>query len=50
MNILLGFGGKRPRPTLVLLGAEMFSGVNEQVIQAAKVIDTYILQHFFTMM
>ncbi|MCS5552896.1 MAG: polyprenyl synthetase family protein [SAR324 cluster bacterium] len=36
---IIGSGGKRLRPTLVLLGAEMFSGVNEQVIQAAKVIE-----------
>ena len=36
---IIGSGGKRLRPTLVLLGAEMFTGVNEQVIQAAKVIE-----------
>ena len=36
---IIGSGGKRLRPTLVLLGAEMFSGSNEQVIQAAKVIE-----------
>ena len=36
---IIGSGGKRLRPTLVLLGAEMFSGVNEQVIEAAKVIE-----------
>ena len=36
---IIGSGGKRLRPTLVLLGAEMFLGVNEQVIQAAKVIE-----------
>ena len=36
---IIGSGGKRLRPTLVLLGAEMFSGVNKQVIQAAKVIE-----------
>ncbi len=36
---IIASGGKRLRPTLVLLGAEMFSGVNEQVIQAAKVIE-----------
>ena len=36
---IIGSGGKRLRPTLVLLGAEMFSGVNEKVIQAAKVIE-----------
>ena len=36
---IIGSGGKRLRPTLVLLGAEMFTGVNEQVMQAAKVIE-----------
>jgi len=36
---IIGSGGKRLRPTLVLLGAEMFSGINEQVILAAKVIE-----------
>ena len=36
---IIGSGGKRLRPTFVLLGAKMFSGVNEQVIQAAKVIE-----------
>jgi len=36
---IIGSGGKRLRPTLVLLGAEMFTGVNEKVIQAAKVIE-----------
>ena len=36
---IIGSGGKRLRPSLVLLGAEMFLGVNEQVIQAAKVIE-----------
>ena len=36
---IIGSGGKRLRPTLVLLGAEMFTGVNEKVIQAAKLIE-----------
>ena len=36
---IIGSGGKRLRPALVLLGAEMFSGVNEKVIQAAKLIE-----------
>ena len=36
---IIGSGGKRLRPALVLLGAEMFKGVNEKVIQAAKVIE-----------
>jgi len=36
---IIGSGGKRLRPTLVLLGAEMVSGINEQVIQAAKVVE-----------
>jgi len=36
---IIGSGGKRLRPTLVLLGAKMFSGVSEQVIKAAKVIE-----------
>lgn len=36
---ILGSGGKRLRPSLVLLGAEMFGGVNEQVMQAAQVIE-----------
>ncbi len=36
---IISSGGKRLRPTLVLLGAEMFEGINEQVIQAAKVIE-----------
>ena len=36
---IIGSGGKRLRPTLVLLGAEIFTGVNEQVMQAAKVIE-----------
>ena len=36
---IISSGGKRLRPALVLLGAEMFKGVNEKVIQAAKVIE-----------
>ena len=36
---ILGSGGKRLRPALVLLGATMFKGVNEKVIQSAKVIE-----------
>ena len=36
---IISSGGKRLRPILVLLGAEMFKGINEQVLQAAKVIE-----------
>ena len=36
---IIGSGGKRLRPAMVLLGAEMFKGVNEKVVQAAKVIE-----------
>ena len=41
---IIGSGGKRLRPTLVLLGAEMFTGVNEQVMQAAIKLYLYFLQ------
>jgi octaprenyl-diphosphate synthase len=36
---ILSSGGKRLRPALVLLGAEMFDGVDERVMQAAQVIE-----------
>ncbi len=36
---IIGSGGKRLRPILVILGAEMFKGVNEKVIQVAKIIE-----------
>jgi octaprenyl-diphosphate synthase len=36
---ILSSGGKRLRPALVLLGAEMFGGVDERVMQAAQVIE-----------
>ena len=38
-NYILNSGGKRLRPALVLLGAEMFAGVNEKVMQAAQIIE-----------
>ena len=36
---ILSSGGKRLRPALLILGAEMFTGVNNQVMQAAQVIE-----------
>ncbi|MBC8258138.1 MAG: polyprenyl synthetase family protein [SAR324 cluster bacterium] len=36
---ILNSGGKRLRPALVLLGAELFGGVDEKVMQAAQVIE-----------
>ena len=36
---ILNSGGKRLRPVLVILGAEMFAGVNERVMQAAQIIE-----------
>ena len=36
---ILSSGGKRLRPALVLLGAEMFAGVDERVMEAAQVIE-----------
>ncbi len=36
---ILNSGGKRLRPALVLLGAKMFGGVDERVMQAAQVIE-----------
>ena len=36
---ILSSGGKRLRPALVLLGAEMFGGIDERVMQAAQVIE-----------
>ncbi len=36
---ILSSGGKRLRPSLVLLGAELFGGVNEHVMQAAQVVE-----------
>ena len=36
---ILSSGGKRLRPALLILGAEMFTGVNNQVLQAAQVIE-----------
>ncbi len=36
---ILSSGGKRLRPALVLLGGEMFGGIDERVMQAAQVIE-----------
>ncbi len=36
---ILNSGGKRLRPAMVLLGAKMFAGVNDQVVEAAQVIE-----------
>ena len=36
---ILSSGGKRLRPALVFLGAEMFGGVDQRVMQAAQVIE-----------
>jgi len=36
---ILNSGGKRLRPALVILGAEMFAGVDEKVMQAAQIIE-----------
>ena len=36
---ILSSGGKRLRPALVLLGAELFGGVDDRVMQAAQVIE-----------
>ena len=36
---ILSSGGKRLRPALVILGAEMFNGVDERVMIAAQVIE-----------
>ena len=36
---ILSSGGKRLRPALVFLGAKMFGGVDQRVMQAAQVIE-----------
>ncbi len=36
---ILSSGGKRLRPALVILGAELFDGVNERIMKAAQVIE-----------
>ena len=36
---ILSSGGKRLRPALVLIGGEMFGGIDERVMQAAQVIE-----------
>ena len=47
---ILSSGGKRLRPALVLLGAEMVGGIDERVMQAAQVIEyLHTPQHCCTM-
>lgn len=47
MNYILSLGGKRLRPVMVLLGAELFGGEAEDALPAAKAVEWF---HNFTLL